>query len=84
MGVLQVQIITPMTHEAYERLEDELKEFLEKKGLRGTIFDGVTGNTTRFWSINEKATLEVLYAKELKKPDDVKEVHDALEGIFGE
>lgn len=84
MGVIQIQITTSLTHEAYEKLEDALKKFLEEQGLRGTIWDGVTYNTTRFWGMKEKATLEVLYAKELKKPDDVKEVHEALEDIFGE
>lgn len=75
MGVIQIQIDTPITEETIEKLKDAFKEILEEQGLSGHIFDNVNFNTSRFGNI---------YVKQLKKPDDIIEVHQALENMLGE
>lgn len=43
---MTITIATPLTPEACEKLEDKLKELLEKERLEATIDDLVTGNST--------------------------------------
>lgn len=69
-----ITIKTLITPEAHEKLEDKLKELLEKEGLEAIILNLETGN----------CTVAGIYIKELKKPDDIIEVHQTLENIFGE
>ncbi|MDP2755497.1 MAG: hypothetical protein Q8P40_14060 [Nitrospirota bacterium] len=70
-----INIKTPITPEAHEKFEDKLKELLEKEGLEAIIDNLATGNST---------VTDVIFAKELKKPDDIIEVHQTLENLFGE
>lgn len=80
MGVIKMiqQIIitikTPITPAAQEKLEDKLKELFEKEGLVAVIDNLATGNSMATG----------IYIKELKKPDDIIEVHKTLENLFGE
>ena len=70
-----ITIKTPITPETHEKLEDKLKGLLEKEGLEATIQNLTTGNST---------VTDEIYIKELRKPDDIIEVHRTLENIFGE
>jgi len=45
--MIQIKIKDVLTPYDFEKLEDELKNFLEKKGLNATIENSVTGNTTK-------------------------------------
>lgn len=45
-GTVIITVKTLITPEAFEKLEDKLKELLEKERLEATIDDLVTGNST--------------------------------------
>lgn len=46
MQQIIITIKTPITPEAFEKLEDKLKELLENERLEAIIDDMVTGNST--------------------------------------
>lgn len=70
-----ITVITPITPEAHEKLENKLKMLFEGERLVAKIENTTTGNST---------VTGMLYVKKLKKPDDIIEVHNTLESIFGE
>jgi sugar-specific transcriptional regulator TrmB len=45
-GEITIEVKTLITPQAYEELEDKLRNFLEKEGLNAIIEDNITGNTT--------------------------------------
>jgi len=44
MSKIEIEILTEMDTEHYERLEDELKDFLAEKGIKANILSHATGN----------------------------------------
>ncbi len=45
-GKITITVLSVLTTEDYEKLEDKLQKFLEEEGLWALIDDDVTGNTT--------------------------------------
>lgn len=45
-GKLEVTVLSDVDTETFERLEDSIRDLLERKGLKGIIEDSQTGNTT--------------------------------------
>lgn len=46
IGSLRVLVKTDVDMSVFEKLEDKIRDLLEKEGLKGEIYDYVTGNTT--------------------------------------
>lgn len=44
---LLIELLTPLTGEQQERLEDKLRDFFEENGIDADIDNTATGNTTR-------------------------------------
>jgi len=48
---IEIEILTEMDTEHYERLEDELKDFLAEKGIKASILNHATGNELTVYSM---------------------------------
>ena len=43
--MIKIEIRTLITPEAFEKLEDKIRDLLEEEKLSGTIYNEITGNT---------------------------------------
>ncbi len=46
IGSLKVFVKSDVDASVFEKLEDKIRDLLEKEGLKAEIYDYVTGNTT--------------------------------------
>lgn len=45
--MINIKIYNLLTPEAFEKLEDQLRDFLESKHITASIENEITGNTTK-------------------------------------
>ena len=64
MDKIVIHIEDNYPSEYWEKLEDLLKEVLEKEGLHGHIEDGFTGNSTRFDGESHRAVITVIFLED--------------------
>ena len=52
-GYFKIEVKQLISPEYYKKLEDRLKEFFRKEGLAVSIYDSVTGNSTKNYGKEE-------------------------------
>ena len=74
-GELNVTILSDVCTETFERLEDDIRDLLEKEGLEGVIEDFRTGNITR----TRKEEMEKIKEEMEKREEEMEKREEEME-----